>query len=216
MYKKLVIILIIFFTNTNILSNEIIFNKNDVIITKENLKNYKLLYKDYSNKEISDGSAIKNIYMMFKIIDLQIERNPKFNLITEDLIKKDLKQFKNKYTEIILKYFLKYEILKNDFLANYIKNYQLSKYDGIINEKINFYEDKECTKYVHKISFHKINENEKQLILVNNSKVPIKVNENKYICLKDENIYEINSLINNIISKDGYDEFLKYVYKNVK
>ena len=40
--------------------------------------------------------------------------------------------------------------------------------------------------------------------------------DNTYVCLSQKNTNEINNAINNIISNKGYEEFLKYVYKNIK
>ena len=58
------------------LANEIVFQKKGVIITSIDLKNYKNLHDDYHGQEIGNSKAIKNLYMIFTIVNKQIEGNP--------------------------------------------------------------------------------------------------------------------------------------------
>ena len=70
----------------NIYSGEVILQKNNIIITNEDLLNYKNLYKDFFGSAIENNTAIKNLYLVFSIIDLQISRNPEFINNTNNLI----------------------------------------------------------------------------------------------------------------------------------
>jgi hypothetical protein len=61
-----------------------------------------------------------------------------------------------------------------------------------------------------------LNKIEKIKLIENLSIKEILIENNKYICLKENNIKEIKNALNNIVGKDGYEKFLEYVYKNIK
>ena len=72
--KKIIIVLFTTFLNLEILqANEIILQKNKIIITSIDLKNYRNLHNDYHGHEISNSSAIKNLYMIFKIVNAVVK-----------------------------------------------------------------------------------------------------------------------------------------------
>ena len=64
--------------------------------------------------------------------------------------------------------------------------------------------------------FKNLTQNQKILIMSNLNSKTISMKDNTYVCLSQKNTNEINNAINNIISNKGYEEFLKYVYKNIK
>ena len=216
--KKILYIIIlsyIFFIQ-NIIGNEIVLQKNNIIITNDDLENYKQIHKDFYGNKIERNSAIKKLYLTFKIIDLQMNINPNFEEITKKMIFKDLEKYKNKYSEYILQYILRYEILKNDFVNNYIENNDLKELDEIIIGKINFYNEIKCKTKKNSIKFKKLNKNQKLTIISNLNLKVIPMTKDIYICLNQKNIEEINYAFNNIISDKGYEKFLKYVYKSIK
>ena len=216
--KNILYIIILAFTFfiQNIIGNEIVLQKNNIIITNDDLENYKKLHKDFFKITIEKNSAIKKLYLTFKIIDLQMNINPNFEEITKKIIKTDLEKHKDKYSEYILKYFLRYEILKNDFVNNYINKNNLKELDGIIIGEINFYNDIDCKIKKNSMKFKKLNKNQKLTIISNLNLKVIPMTNDIYICLNQKNIEEINYAFNNIISDKGYEKFLKYVYKSIK
>tara|TARA_B110000259_G_scaffold154606_1_gene175347 strand:+ start:1711 stop:2364 length:654 start_codon:yes stop_codon:yes gene_type:complete len=216
--KKILYIIIFTFAILiqNIIGNEIVLQKNNIIITNQDLENYKKIHKDFYGNIIEKNSAIKKLYLTFKIIDLQMNINPKFREITKKMIKTDLDKHKNKYSEYILKYFLRYEILKNDFVNNYINNNNLKELDEIINGEINFYNDIDCKIKKISMKFKNLNKNQKLTIISNLNLEVITMTNDIYICLNQKNINEINYVFNNIISDKGYEKFLEYVYKKIK
>ena len=200
----------------NIIGNEIVLQKNNIIITNDDLENYKKLHKDFFKITIEKNSAIKKLYLTFKIIDLQMNINPNFEEITKKMIFKDLERYKSNYSEYVLEYFLRYEILKNDFINNYIKENNLKELDGIIIGEINFYNDIDCKIKKNSMKFKNLNKNQKLTIISNLNLKVIPMTKDIYICLNQKNIEEINYAFNNIISDKGYEKFLKYVYKSIK
>ena len=216
--KKILYIIIFTFAILiqNIIGNEIVLQKNNIIITNDDLENYKKIHKHFFKITIEKNSAIKKLYLTFKIIDLQMNINPNFEEITKKMIFKDLERYKSNYSEYVLEYFLRYEILKNDFINNYIKENNLKELDEIIIGKINFYNEIKCKTKKNSIKFKKLNKNQKLTIISNLNLKVIPMTKDIYICLNQKNIEEINYAFNNIISDKGYEKFLKYVYKSIK
>jgi len=70
--------------------------------------------------------------------------NPKFDEITKKMMSEDLKKYKDTYSQYILEFFLRYEILKNDYVNNYINKNNLKELDKILIVEINFYNDNKC------------------------------------------------------------------------
>ena len=216
--KKILVlnILLLFIFINNVLSKNIILQKNNIIITKADIINYKKLFKDFNGLGIIDSVAIKKLYMTFKIVDLQILRNPNFIQGTNSIIKNDVEKHKDRYTQDILEYFFRYELLKKDFINNYITKNNFNILDGVFKNNINIYNDKNCKLKKLSIKFDNLNKIEKIKLIENLSIKEILIENNKYICLKENNIKEIKNALNNIVGKDGYEKFLEYVYKNIK
>ena len=207
---------LVIFTISNLFGNEIIFNKNGVIVTNNDLVNYKKLYNDYYGKEINNNTALKNLYITIKIIDIQSKQNPIFDFETDKIISEDINKYKDIYSKDIMSYFLKYQILKNDFIGFYLNNNNIKELDNLVLGLINVYKDINCRTIKEIIKFKKFNNSQKKIILSQLSKDVILIDDNTYVCLSNSNINEINNLINGIITGKGNKKFLDYVYKNIK
>ena len=217
MHKIVFIVILLSFTFIkDVVTSEIVLQKNNIIITNNDLENYKRLHNDYYGNIIEDNSAIKKLYLTLKIINLQMDINPKFEEITKKIMSKDLKKYENTYSQYILEFFLRYEILKNDYVNSYINNNNLKELDKILIVEINFYNDNKCEMKKKSTKFKNLTQNQKILIMSNLNSKTISMQDNIYVCLSQKNTNEINNAINNIISNKGYEEFLKYVYKNIK
>ena len=217
MHKIVFIVILLSFTFIkDVVTSEIVLQKNNIIITNNDLENYKRLHNDYYGNIIEDNSAIKKLYLTLKIINLQMDINPKFDEITKKMMSEDLKKYKDTYSQYILEFFLRYEILKNDYVNSYINKNSLKELDKILIVEINFYNDNKCEMKKFSTKFKNLTENQKLLIISNLNSNTISMKDKTYICLSQKNTNEINNAINNIISNKGYEEFLKYVYKNIK
>ena len=217
MHKIVFIVILLSFTFIkDVVTSEIVLQKNNIIITNNDLENYKKLHNDYYGNIIEDNSAIKKLYLTLKIINLQMDINPKFDEITKKMMSEDLKKYKDTYSQYILEFFLRYEILKNDYVNSYINKNNLKELDKILIVEINFYNDNKCEMKKKSTKFKNLTQNQKILIMSNLNSKTISMQDNIYVCLSQKNTNEINNAINNIISNKGYEEFLKYVYKNIK
>lgn len=210
-------IIFIFLFTLNVLNgNEIILKKGEIIVTKNDLDNYIEIYKSYYNSDITEGTAIKNTFLMFKTIDHQIKNNSNFEKVTTNMMKEDIIKFENIFNKYILEYFLRFEILKNDYIKNYILKLDIDKLDANIKEEILFYKTQNCkilklTKNYHQLS----NLEKKSLFSKGNSRI-MQIDKENYICLNENNIKEINNIITNTLSQNGYKSFLNYAYKKIK
>jgi len=217
MHKIVFIVILLSFTFIkDVVTSEIVLQKNNIIITNNDLENYKRLHNDFYGNIIENSPAIKKLYLTLKIINLQMDINPKFDEITKKIMSEDLKKYKDTYSQYILEFFLRYEILKNDYVNNYINKNNLKELDKILIVEINFYNDNKCEMKKKSTKFKNLTQNQKILIMSNLNSKTISMQDNIYVCLSQKNTNEINNAINNIISNKGYEEFLKYVYKNIK
>ena len=217
MHKIIFIVILLSFTFIkDVVTSEIVLQKNNIIITNNDLENYKKLHNDFYGNIIENSPAIKKLYLTLKIINLQMDINPKFDEITKKIMSEDLKKYKDTYSQYILEFFLRYEILKNDYVNNYINKNNLKELDKILIVEINFYNDNKCEMKKKSTKFKNLTQNQKILIMSNLNSKTISMKDNTYVCLSQKNTNEINNAINNIISNKGYEEFLKYVYKNIK
>lgn len=217
MHKIVFIVILLSFTFIkDVVTSEIVLQKNNIIITNNDLENYKKLHNDFYGNIIENSPAIKKLYLTLKIINLQMDINPKFDEITKKMMSEDLKKYKDTYSQYILEFFLRYEILKNDYVNNYINKNNLKELDKNLIVEINFYNDNKCEMKKKSTKFKNLTQNQKILIMSNLNSKTISMKDNTYVCLSQKNTNEINNAINNIISNKGYEEFLKYVYKNIK
>ena len=217
MHKIVFIVILLSFTFIkDVVTSEIVLQKNNIIITNNDLENYKKLHNDFYGNIIENSTAIKKLYLTLKIINLQMDINPKFDEITKKIMSEDLKKYKDTYSQYILEFFLRYEILKNDYVNSYINKNNLKELDKILIVEINFYNDNKCEMKKKSTKFKNLTQNQKILIMSNLNSKTISMKDNTYVCLSQKNTNEINNAINNIISNKGYEEFLKYVYKNIK
>jgi len=210
------IILLALFTLNNVFGNEILLKKGSIIITNDDLNNYIDIYKSYYKTNITEGTAIKNIFIIFKTIDHQIKNNSNFKKITEKMMLEDITKFKDIFDSYILKYFLRFEILKNDYIQNYISNFDINKLKVDMKEKIFFFQTQDCKIIRYTKKYEKLNKVEKKSLFNKGNNTIIKIKNDNYICLNDNNIKEINNIIINTISQDGYSSFLNYAYKKIK
>ena len=116
-YKLLILI---FFLGIKIGYTNVIYDKNEIIITEIELNNYKELYINNFGTDISNNKAIKNIVLTKRTINSLIKNNPEFISILDQNIKleygKDI--FKNKS----LLNFIRFQKIKNEFISDYFLN----------------------------------------------------------------------------------------------
>ena len=215
-YKLLILI---FFLGINIGYTNIIYDKNEIIITEIELNNYKELYKNNFGTDISNNIAIKNIVLIRKTIRFLKINNPDFISILDQNIKLEYgeKIFNNQETLN----FIRFQKIRNEFISEYFQNIfsiqdleiiftnfdslklPISKNNCLTIEKL--YDVRNDKNFIESF-FKKIRKK--------NIKITTSINEELYeVCLSDKLFNNIESEIIKFIESKTEDDFDKFIYR---
>lgn len=117
---KLFSLLCVFFLmNPNVQAN-IVYDKNNIIITDIDLNYYKKLHSEKFNEKINTSKALKNLVIIKKLVNNLKKNNAKFlERIDRDISSElDVKSIKSEIIFDIIRYFK----TRNEFIYSYIKN----------------------------------------------------------------------------------------------
>ena len=117
---KLFSLLCVFFLmNPNVQAN-IVYDKNNIIITDIDLNYYKKLHSEKFNEKINTSKALKNLVIIKKLANNLKKNNAKFlERIDRDISSElDVKSIKSEIIFDIIRYFK----TRNEFIYSYIKN----------------------------------------------------------------------------------------------
>ena len=115
--KYLIIIIILIF---NLASANIIYDKDDILITEIELNRYINLYKKNINSDISFNNAIKNIVLNKKTIKFLKSNNPDFIQLLDEKLKIEYGQ--KIFDDQILLNFVRFQKIRNEFITDYFQN----------------------------------------------------------------------------------------------
>lgn len=119
-YKNIKLILILFFIITKANAN-IVYDKNNLVVTSIELENFQQVYYETYNEILSKNQAIKEIVLIKKIIEKVSISNPNaIKKIDESLELKFKEKFINQIK--IKKDFFRFLSIKNEFISNYFLN----------------------------------------------------------------------------------------------
>jgi len=215
-YKLLILI---FLLGLKIGYSNVIYDKNEIIITEIELNNYKELYKNNFGSDISNNIAIKNIVLIMKTLNFLELNNPDFISILDQNIKLEYsdKIFNNQE----LLNFIRFQKIRNEFISEYFQNIfsiedleiiftnfdslklPISKNNCLTIEKL--YDVSNDKNFLE--SFFK-NLRKKDL------KITTSINEELYeVCLNDKLSNNIESEIIKFIENKTEDDFDKFIYK---
>ena len=116
-YRLLLLLLI--FTIKTAYSN-IIYEKNDILITEIEMNNYLNLYKNNFGNSISKNEAIKNIVITKNTINFLQNNNPNFLSNLDILIEKEYT--KEIFNDQVSLYFIRFQKIRNEFISEYFNN----------------------------------------------------------------------------------------------
>ena len=215
-YKLLILI---FFLGIKIGYTNVIYDKNEIIITEIELYNYKELYKNNFGTDISNNIAIKNIVLIMKTIRFLKINNPDFISILDQNIKLEYgeKIFNNQETLN----FIRLQKIRNEFITEYFQNIfsiqdleiiftnfdslklPISKNNCLTIEKL--YDVRNDKNFIESF-FKKIRKK--------NIKITTSINEELYeVCLSDKLFNNIESEIIKFIESKTEDDFDKFIYR---
>ena len=218
------ILILLFFLVSYSLNSQgnIIYKKNDTIITSIDLETYKKLYKEYYGRKLENNNALKNLVLINNFIkSLEINNKEFLNQIDTAI----LNDYKNiSFESLIVKNFFRFLKIRNEFTINYFQNeldvkeieiifselenlnLPISKNDCIIIEQL---VDLKKNNYFIEDFFNNIKAN------TNNFSVLIN-NEIYRVCIDEKKFRSIEQLIVNYINIKTKDDFEYFVYGKTK
>ena len=215
-YKLLVLI---FFLGIKIGYTNVIYDKNEIIITEIELNNYKELYKNNFGTDISNNKAIKNIVLTKRTINSLIKNNPEFISILNQNIK--LEYGKDIFNNKSVLNFVRFQKIKNEFISDYFKNNFSTKDLEII-----FSNFKNLLLPISKnncLTIEKLYEFKNDIIFIENFFKNLRDKSNRItttinnelidVCMDNKSFKIIESEIIKFIENKIEDDFDKFIYR---
>ena len=116
-YRLLLFALI--FTIKTAYSN-IIYDKNNILITDIEMNSYLNLYRNNFGNNISKNEVIKNIVIIKKTMNFLQKNNPNFLSNLDILIEKEYT--KEIFSDQVSLYFIRFQKIRNEFITEYFNN----------------------------------------------------------------------------------------------
>ena len=200
----------------------IIYDKNNIVITEFDIKIYQQLYKQNYNSDINKSNSLKDLVLINNLIKNLETNNPEFlNKVDSEILKR-LGQ--NSFENDGIKNFLRFSRIRDEFVINYFQN----KLEII--ELINLFKDlgslelpisnNDCL-IINEIVDLQNNENFVENFydnLKNNTQnFQIMINNIEYkVCINEQVYRNIENLIVEYIQIQTAEEFEKFVYEKSK
>ena len=118
--KKIIILFLIIFFQQNITFANIIYDKDNILITELELEEFKKLYFQNKEIELNKSKAIKELVLLKKTINQLEEKQPD---VLKNIDKFVIDEFgKNSFENTTNRDFLRYFKIRNDFIIQYFNN----------------------------------------------------------------------------------------------
>ena len=215
------LVFLIFIFISNISYSNIIYDKNGILITNNEVEKYLDIYENNNQLKISKNKAIKNIALMKKTIDFLLKNNSEFMYILDQNIEIE---FGNKIlNEKVLLDYIRFQKIRNEFISEYFQNsFNIQDFEIIIsnlgNLKLPISKNKCLT--IEKLHNFKNDQNfSKNLYnsLKNRKKeFEILINNQLYdVCISDQLFNNIDNIIIKFIENKTEDDFNKFIYEKI-
>lgn len=222
MVYKILFRIIIFFSISilpiNVFSN-VIYDKNNTIITNIDLNYYKQLYLENFGEKLNDSIAIKNIVIIKKVINKFEKKNPEFLKRIDEVL---IEEYGEERLDIqIVKDFIRYFRIKNEFIYEYYDTqFNINDLKIIFNsfEKINLpISNNNCLTLLEIIDFkdntfflNSFYENLKK----ETKKYEVMINDLEYeVCIDSTTYRYFENKILNYIDLKTREDFKKFTYE---
>ena len=214
--KKILTIFIFFLIPLNLYAN-IVYDKNNIVITKLDVDIYKKLYFDNYEKDINNSNAIKNIVIIKNVILHFEKNNPDFLKKLDEVLNVEIG--KEMMSIQMTKDYMRYFKIRNEFIVEfYNTKFDISDLKVIFNlfEKIELpISDNNCLTILKLVNFKNNNEfinnfyknlreqKREFVTLIDNVKYNICIDSNNYQIIEREILKYIE-----IKTKDDFDKFI--------
>ena len=118
MVYRLLLFALIFTINTAY--SNIIYYKNNILITEIEMNGYLNLYRNNFGNSISKNEVIKNIVIIKKTMNFLQNNNPNFLSNLDILIEKEYT--KEIFSDQVSLYFIRFQKIRNEFITEYFNN----------------------------------------------------------------------------------------------
>ncbi len=220
-YKRLYLILLIliFFSLKNISYANIIYDKNNIIISELDLSYYKEMHYEKYNESINNSKALKNLVIIKNVINSLKENNKDFLMRVDESIYNEIGK-ENINSDVILD-IIRFFRTKNEFVYDYYyNNFNISDLENVFgafdNLKLPISENN-CLTIVKLVDFKNSKEfiNEFFVNMRRDSKIyEISIDNIKYnVCINQRNKEIIEKQILKYIELKIQRNFEKFVYE---
>ena len=213
-FKLLVLLFLFKYSYANI-----IYDKNNIVITEFDIEIYQQLYKQNYNLDINKSNSLKDLVLIYNLINNLESNNPEFlNKVDSEIL---MRLGQNSFENDGIKNFLRFSRIRDEFIINYFQNklelielINLFKNLGsldlpisnndclIINEIVDL---KDNEKFIENF-FNNLKNNTKNFqVMINNIDYEVCIDEFKY--------RNIENLIIDYIQIQTAKEFEKFVYE---
>ncbi len=211
------LIIFIFLLPFNLFPN-VVYDKNDILITKLDLDNYKQLYFENYGKDINNSTAIKNIVIIKNVIEHFKKNNPYFLKKLDEVLTIEIGN--EMMNTVIVRDYMRYFKIRNEFINEfYNTKFKVTDLKIIFNfyEKIELpISDNNCLTIIKIIDFknnNKFIENFYKNLREGKQKFETIIdNENYDICIDSKTYQIIEKEILTYIEFKTKKDFEKFVY----
>ena len=202
--------------------SEIIYSKNNVIITQFDITTYQQLYKENYNSDINKSNSLKDLVLINNLIKNLENNNPEFlkNIDSEILLRLNQDALNN---EVVINFF-RFSRIRDEFLINYFQNrLQLTELGNLFKELDSLNLPISIDNCLIIKDIIDLRENEEFIENVyynlknNTQNFQITINKVKYkVCVNELTFKRIENLIIDYIQIQTSEEFEKFVYEKTK
>ncbi len=216
---KFLIIFIFFIFKTNLLAN-VVYNKDNIIISELDLNYYKQIHYEKFNEKINSPKAIKNLVKIEKLINSLEKNNPNFLKKIDNNIENEIGK-ENIISELVLD-IIRYLKVRNEFVYDFYNNsFQTNDLNYIFSsfDNLELPISKNNCLTITKIVNLKNNSEFKDIFFENMKKekkiYELSIDNSKYnVCINQRNAKIIEKEIFNYIELKIHKDFEKFVYEN--
>ena len=203
MVYKLLLIVFIFIIKTAY--SNIIYDKNNILITDIEMIRYMDIYKNNFGNNVSKDEAIKNIVIIKNTINFLQNNNPNYLLNLDVLIEKE-------YTKVIFSNdislnFIRFQKIRNEFISEYFNNdFDIKDLKNIFS---NFDNLRIPVSKNNCLTIEKLHDVRNEEQFINNFFENLKKNQQNFEITIDNEIY--NACINAKLFSNLEKEIIKYI-----
>ena len=211
----------IFIFTANISYSNIIYDKNGIVITDIEIKNYISLYENNNEIKITKNKAIRNIVLMKQTINFLLKNNNEFMIILDQNIKTEFGEKITKDQNFFN--FIRFQKIRNEFISEYFQNnfdikdleiifsnfndlkIPISKNECLTIDKVHTFNNEK--NFIESFYYNLKNGQKKFKIMINN--------KNYDACINDKLYKNIENLIIQFIESRTENDFNKFIYRKI-